>query len=175
MDFCIFKNCVQWECMSWGVYLVKGIHLRAPYMICIGYLVAFGGHCWYHFSFNFQKCFLEWEFVTLGILFSEAYSFVWTYMNLYELCVFCSFWKSFCGKFWAFKSSSNVFGIRMYDFEGGYLIKFIHLRAPYMIFGSLVVFVDYFCGYFLCFWSFQKWFWNENMWHWRGPFQGNLF
>ena len=62
-------------------------------------------------------------------------------------------------------------------YSGGrvYFIKFIHLRAPYMIFGSLVVFVDYFCGYFLCFWSFQKWFWNENMWHWRGPFQGNLF
>ena len=50
----------------------------------------------------------------------------------------------------------------MYNFGGIYLVKFIHLKAPYIIFdfGS---FWGSFFGVFLGFGNFQKLFWNENV------------
>ena len=41
----------------------------------------------------------------------------------------------FCGHFWVFEIFENGFGMRMGDFEGVYLVRLIHLRAPYMNFG----------------------------------------
>ena len=31
----------------------------------------------------------------------------------------------------------NIFGMKMADFEGHYVMNFFHLRAPYFIFGLL--------------------------------------
>ena len=42
----------------------------------------------------------------------------------------------------------NGFEIRMCDFEGVYLVNFINLRAPFMIFGFLVVLWGSFLGNF---------------------------
>ena len=43
------------------------------------------------------------------------------------------------------------FGIVIHDFEVVYLVKIIHFRASYMIFGFVVVFVGPFWCYFLVF------------------------
>ena len=55
--------------------------------------------------------------------------------------------------------------MRMCDFEWVYLVKFIHLRDPYMF---LVVFRGgVFLGVILGFWKFWKLFWSENVWLWE--------
>ena len=43
----------------------------------------------------------------------------------------------FGGNFWVFETFKNVFGMRMGDFGGVYLVKFIDLRAFYIIFADV--------------------------------------
>ena len=64
--------------------------------------------------------------MTLGGLFREVYKFD---NSLYDFWVFGYFW----GNFWVWEILENGFRMRMCDFGGVYLVKFIQLRAPYMI------------------------------------------
>ena len=59
-----------------GVYLVRFIHLRAPYMNFFIFGNFWGSFFGVIFEFlKFSEMFLELEWVTLGGLFSEIYSF----------------------------------------------------------------------------------------------------
>ena len=51
----------------------------------------------------------------------------------------------FRGHIWGLEIFENYFGMRMCDFGGVHLVKFIHLRAPYVIFG------------FWLFWGVPSW------------------
>ena len=111
----IFENDFGMKMCDFGVYLMKFIHFRAPYMIF--------GFCWFWVSFfgvifgfqKFSKMFLEFEGVTLGGLFSEIYLFESSLYDFWDLVIFGSpFWGKFC----IFLIFENGFGMRMYDFGG---------------------------------------------------------
>ena len=68
-----------------------------------------------------------------GGIFSEICSFQ---SSLYHHWILLVFGGRFLGQFWVLEIFDNGFGMEMCDFRGGVnLLKFIHLRAPSMIFG----------------------------------------
>ena len=80
--------------------------------------------------------FLEWEWVTLGGLFSNFYS------DFDSFCLFGIFlnflvFGVFWGNFWVFEIFENVFGMRMGDFGGVYLVTFIQILPPSAFFWAM--------------------------------------
>ena len=67
-------------------------------------------------------------------LVSEIYSFE---SSLYDFRILLVFVSPFWGNFWVSEIFKNSFGMRICDlgWRGVYLVKCIHLRAPYMILG----------------------------------------
>ena len=118
-----------------GFYLVKFIHLRAPYKI-FGFWYLWGGFFWVIFEFlKFSKMTFLIFFNSDHSLFSKLYSFeafLHDFLNFWFLGIFWIFFVVIFG-FWKF--SKITFGIRMGDFGRIYLVKFIHLGASYIIFG----------------------------------------
>ena len=66
-----------------------------------------------------------------GGLFSEIYSYE---SSLYDFWILVFLRVIFFGNFWILKTFENYFEMSV-TVGGGYLVKFIHLIAPYMIVG----------------------------------------
>ena len=141
--------------------------------------VLFGGVLfWGHFGLylNFWKCFMNDNVWLWGGLFSEIYSLE---SPVYDFWIFSMFSRFFFRVIFGFLKFSKRFWNKNVWLWGIYLVRFIHLRAPYLIFGYLI-YLGVLLGLFLSFEIFWKCFWMiicdfgevylVKFVHWRAPY-----
>ena len=109
---------------------------------------------WFLNFWNFRKCFWNENGWLWGGLFSNFYSDFDSFclFGIFLNFVFLGF---FGGHFWVFEIFENVFGMRMGDFGGVYLVTFIQMLPPSAFLEYFWVF-GVFWGHFWVFEIFEN-------------------